>query len=1153
MTVHVSAPGRTSPRVEETVGRNMKDGQRPDQGKDSLMRNLFVVTTILITVTGMGPATADIINVPGDQPTIQQAVDAAAPGDQIVIAAGNYIEQLVITKDLTLTGAGSGQTFLTSPPSLPHYWPPHYYSIVHIENTEAVHIEHLTIDGDGRVNGHTKYTAVAFFNGGGSVRHCEIINVTETPVSTEANGVGIYSMVTMTGDPLYLDLEDLAITNYQKGAVVVTGSRYVADLTNIVADAASLPTDSGQNGLEVGLRADMTVTNCVVSGHHISATGVTSCGFLSYFGGSINLVDCEFDANQTGLYLLDSGGLLTDCTIKGSDSIPSYHGITAVSFGSAQEGLPPGVAMPMPFTPAGDAVSDDKSWSLLSARDCRFVGAGQPSSRGIFVGTTTDNVEVNLSRCDFVDWDIGVETFQQVGSSITGTCRHTIFAGNTAYGFLSNTTEPFDARWNWWNDPTGPAGAGPGGGEFISENVLYDPWLEGNVICVAEPITINLADWDGTTYHEEFTVNYLGGGTGQLYGYSIDLSWDPAVITITESDVQVPDHGPFSAAPFFLVHETAPGNLRIDAALGGAHPGTPGDDLFKVSLAAVGTPEFAQSELNLTLNDLRDSNNNPLTGFLPDPGQVVVDLVAPSMTGVTISNLTLPHTDDFVKNGDEVTVSATVSDAGSGVDVITANLSGLGGGAATPPDSYVGDTATWTISGASTVPGDGTVTVFIGVTDALGNTTTDSDDITADNTPPAPVTGFSAEPGHNLNQLSWDDPAGLDLHLLDILVRSTVWGDYPLYQAPEPVYPVDHTAGAEAWTGTGSTATVVYAEDGSQRDIMYFQTFARDMAWNVGPADPGARDRATNYWLGDVAGDTQYGQDYNGVIDIVDVSHFGSTYGRNCADPDFKDECDIAPTEDNSSTGIPLPDCQVEFEDLMIIAINFANIQPPLPLQIAGSTEPRLVWSRHDERTWTLRLLEPCANLKGVRLSARLPEDVQAQVSMGDCLARQAAPVFLQNIAWHGLDAGLALLGRGAGIAGCGDLVRVTLSRAIDLGDLRIQARGLDNGAFDVALSSGPEPLPPRRFALAPNFPNPFNPATTIRFSLPTAGPVRLDVYTLDGRLLMTLIDDEMGAGYHEIAWHGRDNQGQPVASGTYFYRLEAGENSQTRKMVLMK
>jgi len=182
-----------------------------------------------------------------------------------------------------------------------------------------------------------------------------------------------------------------------------------------------------------------------------------------------------------------------------------------------------------------------------------------------------------------------------------------------------------------------------------------------------------------------------------------------------------------------------------------------------------------------------------------------------------------------------------------------------------------------------------------------------------------------------------------------------------------------------------------------------------------------------------------------------------------------------------------------------------------------------------------------------------LPEDVQAQVTMGECLARQDAPVFLQNIGRHGLDAGLALLGKGAGIAGSGDLVRVTLSRTIDLEDVCIQARGLQNDQFDVALSPGPDPLPPRRFALDPNFPNPFNPATTIRFSLPKAGPVRLSVYTLDGRLLMTLIDEEMGAGNHEIAWHGCDSQGQPVASGTYFYRLVAGENSQTRKMVLMK
>ena len=93
----------------------------------------------------------------------------------------------------------------------------------------------------------------------------------------------------------------------------------------------------------------------------------------------------------------------------------------------------------------------------------------------------------------------------------------------------------------------------------------------------------------------------------------------------------------------------------------------------------------------------------------------------------------------------------------------------------------------------------------------------------------------------------------------------------------------------------------------------------------------------------------------------------------------------------------------------------------------------------------------------------------------------------------------------------------------------------------------------PSRTELFANQPNPFNPSTTIRYSLEAAVAVRLLVYDTTGRRVRSLVDGSESAGEHSIAFDGRDDRGHSLASGVYFYRLEAGSVVKTRKMVLLK
>ena len=89
--------------------------------------------------------------------------------------------------------------------------------------------------------------------------------------------------------------------------------------------------------------------------------------------------------------------------------------------------------------------------------------------------------------------------------------------------------------------------------------------------------------------------------------------------------------------------------------------------------------------------------------------------------------------------------------------------------------------------------------------------------------------------------------------------------------------------------------------------------------------------------------------------------------------------------------------------------------------------------------------------------------------------------------------------------------------------------------------------------ALDQNAPNPFNPRTTIGFSLPGSEHVRLDIYDPGGRLVKRLIDTPMRAGHHRIEWNGMDAGGRAVASGVYFYRLTVGKQTSSKKMILLR
>ncbi|TDI87854.1 MAG: T9SS type A sorting domain-containing protein [Caldithrix sp.] len=133
-----------------------------------------------------------------------------------------------------------------------------------------------------------------------------------------------------------------------------------------------------------------------------------------------------------------------------------------------------------------------------------------------------------------------------------------------------------------------------------------------------------------------------------------------------------------------------------------------------------------------------------------------------------------------------------------------------------------------------------------------------------------------------------------------------------------------------------------------------------------------------------------------------------------------------------------------------------------------------------------------------------------------------------------------------------------------DIGDLKKE--GPFNGDFDLdavvavnSMSGQPTSveenptLQPKAFTLSPNYPNPFNPGTTIAFAVPTISRVQIKIFNLKGQLIRTLVEQDYPAGKHSTLWDGKDDNARNVASGIYLYEMKAGDVREARRLTLVR
>jgi hypothetical protein len=392
------------------------------------------------------------------------------------------------------------------------------------------------------------------------------------------------------------------------------------------------------------------------------------------------------------------------------------------------------------------------------------------------------------------------------------------------------------------------------------------------------------------------------------------------------------------------------------------------------------------------------------------------------------------------------------------------------------------------------------------------------------------------------------------------------YDDMPGAGAPvTPAYPP-----GPPWQATPVTASGQTDEPG-QRGLWYYAVFTHDECGNVSPVSnvtPGT----LNYHLGDVtplpAGDND--------VDGLDISALGGSYGQSLVYSDPINYLDVGPTSDWSVDGRPLTDNRVDFEDLMVFAMNYGQVSfaGPIPSQDqAGPGGTPFLAIQYEPVTAKgilvahLMLRKNTAEVKGSHAVISYdPERIEVlEVCQGRLLQGQNG-VFFHHLPGTGavtIDA--AALGQGIAIQGSGEVAVIRVRLFPGSGRLQLKTadlRDLVNGCISAnptgtqpgSNGSGQAPLALAR-ATAPKTPvplarpNPFGQSTTIEFRLPEEGTITVRIFNAAGAMVRTLVDGNIPGGEHHVSWDGRNAEGQRAPVGVYFCTLRTASAVRTIKL----
>ncbi len=669
------------------------------------------------------------------------------------------------------------------------------------------------------------------------------------------------------------------------------------------------------------------------------------------------------------------------------------------------------------------------------------------------------------------------------------------------------------------------------------------------------------------------TVYYDDGGalTPGVRGFHVVLNFPPEcarVVEIVPGDLLAgyPNH-------FERQIDNAQGTATFDWVILGATSGVSGcGSLATVTVAAAAGHEASDCcgivDLDANASRFRDPDNMPLTALLVD-GQVAHDVTPPDPVSLTSPTHSggghSAHSDVKIEWG-------TTSDQGTCPVGMRGYYLLLDHDPDGEPDPGAAE-YTWftpwspdSTGFAHWFPGvaDGTWYIHVAGYDWLwnGSPVATYGPIYLDTVPPANVTALDADvtPEADLSaDLVWTNPP-TDFAGVKIYRRG--FGFYPEYDddgGTTPVWPESPAdAVAQGWTevydGSGSS----FVDQPVVRDYYYYAAFAYDQAHNSAPATPGSRDASLCYWLGDFTLGGSL------VVDIYDVLVLSLAYYTQHGDPAYNNICDIGPTTDYGRKSRPTTDNEIEFEDLIILAMNYENAclrQPPLGLPCAGLMQADLVWQDSgDELEVVVRLRDNPGCLLGASVELTYGPGLNyVSAAPGDLWS---GPRFFKAQALAGGRVGLDAAALGALSAGDGDHASVHFRRTQPQGpDLGVRISGFrarGPGNIDLAGGSpgqaiGEQDAPHPLLTFGVTSPVLADRALCLVYTLPREAHVTLQVYDPGGRRVATLLDKTQPAGPHEVVWDGLRDTGQRIAAGLYFCRLSTDDTRVTRRLMIVR